>query len=106
MDERLDRAPELVGLAHVAAHQPGNPAPVLSEEWPVYAELAVEILHGTLGGQRAEDGPAGITRQHLPRKEYNHAEEPERDNPQSVRVNVLLEGPLVIPALRLCRNVI
>jgi hypothetical protein len=45
----------------------------------VDAELMVELLDGALVGQRPEDRPAGIAREHLPGEEHDQAQDPERD---------------------------
>ena len=61
-------------------NSPPSQLQVPGQQRLVHAELVVEGLHRAIGGERPEDGAAGITGEDLTREEYDQAEEKQRQD--------------------------
>src|SRR5258706_14711507 len=85
----------------------GRPAPVLSQQGAVQAQTPVQRLHRALRRERAEDGAARITGQHLAGEEDEQAQQDEREQRQAYAFQQVLRQappPNVLAAVKRPRN--
>ena len=78
-----DRRAEDVGRPHVALDEVEDPLAILDQQRAIDAEFVAQGVDGALVGQRAEDGPADVARQHLPADEDEDTEQEQRDQGQA-----------------------
>ncbi len=70
-------------LAEIAGHEARDPVPVLRDQRLVGAQLLAQRVDRGLVGERAQDAPRDVARQHLGGQEDHDAQQQQRDQAES-----------------------